>query len=132
MLKSEFNLFLRTQLEDIRDKLVAGDFDKDFNDSIKELEKTSNSGQSEYALSQDAFDNFNRLGDELNMSREKVLFVYMKKHLDGIVSYLKGHRSQREPVQGRIKDVIVYSLLLWAMVNEEENEKLEEAETIEL
>ena len=37
--------------------------------------------------------------------------------MDGISSYIEGHKSQREDVSGRIKDSIVYLLLLWAMVD---------------
>lgn len=85
-----------------------------------EIFKTSKEGQKEYALSEDAFDNFNRLSVELGISREQVLLVYFSKHRDGIISYIKGHKSQREPVQGRIKDCIVYLFLLWAMINESE------------
>lgn len=101
MLKSEFGQFIRQK------------FDNDILD-------TSKSGQSEYALSQDAFDNFNRLAAELGVDRKQVLLVYFSKHRDGVISYIKGHRSQREPVQGRIKDMIVYLFLLWGMVEEDE------------
>lgn len=86
-----------------------------------EILVTSSSGQKEYALSEDAFDNFNRLSAELGISREQVLMVYFSKHRDGVISYLKGHKSQREPVQGRIKDMIVYLMLLWGMIEENEN-----------
>lgn len=98
-----------------------------FNQDIK---ATSKDGQKEYALSVDAFDNFNRLSVELGISREQVLLVYFSKHRDGVISYIKGHKSQREPVQGRIKDMIVYLFLLWGMVEENEaikDEKLYEA-----
>ena len=51
-----------------------------------------------------------------------MLLVYLLKHIDGICSYVKGHKSQREDVRGRMTDVIVYICLLWGMVEEEENE----------
>lgn len=76
-------------------------------------------GQREYAGGLDAFGNFNRLSEELFLKREQVLWVYLQKHMDGITAHVEhGHRSQREPVQGRIKDVMVYLLLLWAMKTE--------------
>ena len=49
--------------------------------------------------------------------------VYLLKHIDGITAYLSGHKSQREDVRGRIKDAIVYLMLLWAMIEERENNK---------
>ena len=100
MLKSDFTVFLQKKLN--------------------EIEQTSASGQSEYVLNENAFDNFNRLAAELGIPREQILMVYFSKHRDGVINYLKGQRSQREPVQGRIKDCIVYLLLLWAMIDENE------------
>lgn len=93
---------------------------------FKELDETREAGQKEYAHdSENAFANFERLNADLGISREMALWVYVRKHLDGIVSYIKGHKSQRENVRGRIKDVIVYLILLWAMVDDnDETEKL--------
>tara|TARA_Y100000310_G_C20509786_1_gene728235 strand:+ start:671 stop:823 length:153 start_codon:yes stop_codon:yes gene_type:complete len=47
--------------------------------------------------------------------------VYLLKHVDGITAYIEGHKSQREDVRGRIKDAIVYLMLLWGMIEEKDN-----------
>ena len=74
-------------------------------------------GQKEYARKQDnAFANFERIGESLSLNRDKVLLVYLLKHMDGIIAHVDGHSSQREDVRGRITDVIVYLCLLWGMV----------------
>lgn len=112
MTKQEFNIFLRNMFD-------------------REILDTNKSGQSEYALSQDAFDNFNRLAVELGMDRKQVLMVYFSKHRDGVISFLKGHVSQREPVQGRIKDMIVYLFLLWGMVDEEQKQSADAVAEVE-
>jgi carboxylesterase type B len=89
---------------------------------LKQIQKTRDSGQKEYAHDEDnVFANFERVANTLNITREKALMVYMLKHIDGIVSYIDGHKSQREDVRGRITDVIVYSMLLWGMVEDEED-----------
>lgn len=76
-------------------------------------------GQMEYAHRDDnAFANFERVAERLGVSREQVLLVYLEKHLDGIHAYVKGHKSQREDVRGRIKDAIVYLCLLRGMVEQ--------------
>lgn len=76
-------------------------------------------GQKEYAHDDtNAFINFERVAERLNISREAVLMVYLQKHLDGVCSYIQGHESQREPVEGRINDAIVYLCLLRGMLNE--------------
>ena len=66
------------------------------------------------------FANFERVATTLDISKEKALMVYLLKHIDGIVSYIEGHQSQREDVRGRLTDVIVYTMLLWGMVEESE------------
>ena len=80
-------------------------------------------GQKEYARKQNnAFANFERVANHIDSSKEKVLMVYLLKHIDGISSFVNGHKSQREDVRGRITDAIVYLCLLWGMI-EEENER---------
>jgi len=82
-------------------------------------------GQKEYARKEsNAFANFERVGKNLDISREEVLLVYLLKHIDGICSFVKGHKSQREDVRGRLTDAIVYLCLLWGMINEEEERKI--------
>jgi hypothetical protein len=82
-----------------------------------ECHQLREAGQKEYAhTDHDAFGNFNRLSTLLGLTRGQVLMVYLTKHLDGIASYVKGHRSQRESVKGRINDAIVYLVLLRGMV----------------
>lgn len=84
-----------------------------------ECQALCEAGQKEYAhREENAFANFERVAERNHISREKVLLVYMEKHLDGIHSYVNGHRSQRESVTGRINDMIVYLCLLRGMVSE--------------
>ena len=90
----------------------------------KQIQQTRDDGQKEYAHDKDnVFANFDRVGSLLSITSEKTLMVYLLKHIDGITAYLSGHKSQREDVRGRIKDAIVYLMLLWAMV-EERDEKV--------
>ena len=82
--------------------------------------RTREDGQAEYAHDLDnAFANFERVGKYLREDRKKVLMTYLLKHIDGITAAVNGHMSQREPVQGRIMDAIVYLCLLEGMFEEE-------------
>ena len=86
--------------------------------------RTRDAGQKEYAHGQEnVFANFERGAKALDISREKVLMTYLLKHIDGISAYVKGHKSQRENVRGRLTDAIVYLCLLWGMINEEEEKR---------
>lgn len=88
-------------------------------------------GQKEYAHDEDdAFANFKRIAEDIEMpcphcgetvdfDHKWVLWVYAMKHREGIVSWLQGHKSQREDVTGRLNDLIVYMLLLRGMIEEE-------------
>jgi hypothetical protein len=83
---------------------------------------TREQGQDEYARTKDdVLANFKRVASWQNRSQESVLMTYMLKHIDGILSYVNGYESQRENIRGRITDVMVYCMLLWAMI--EDNEK---------
>ena len=99
---------------------------------LKQAKQIHSQGQKEYAHDDsNVFANFERVADCLKIEREKVLMVYLLKHIDGIGSYIDGHQSQREDVTGRIKDAIVYLLLLWAMVSGENEFKKLICELIE-
>ena len=101
-------------------------FNELFLDIMMEVKQTRDAGQKEYAHSADnVFANFERVAENLDISKEQALMVYLMKHIDGINAWVKGHKSQREDVRGRIKDAIVYLCLLWGMaeieiVSEEE------------
>lgn len=89
---------------------------------FEECRGLRDAGQKEYAGSQsDAFSNFNRLATLLQLDRKHILMVYAGKHWDGIISFIRGHKSQREDVRGRINDLIVYACLLRGMIDEEES-----------
>ena len=100
----------------MKHKTMLKQIDKIF----KKVKKIHTEGQREYAMNEDnVFANFERISDTLHISREKVLMVYLLKHIDGISAYIKGHKSQRESVEGRLTDAIVYLMLLWSMVIED-------------
>ena len=97
-------------------------YDNLLNNIIKEIKSTRDAGQKEYARDEgDVLANFNRISKLTDASKEKVLMTYVYKHIDGIMAYINGHTSQREDVRGRIKDIMVYMTLLWAMVEESED-----------
>ena len=88
---------------------------------LPQVLKTRDAGQKEYAQDEDnVFANFERIAMAIDVDRERVLMTYLLKHIDGISAYVKGHKSQREDVRGRITDAIVYLMLLWGMDVEEQ------------
>lgn len=110
---------------------------------LREIQEKENylreQGQKEYAHDDnDAFANFKRVGSQVKCICENcgkptrigplaTCLVYMLKHIDGIIAYVGGHRSQREDVRGRLSDNRVYSALAWGMIDE--MEEMERAES---
>lgn len=70
----------------------------------------------------DRLDNFKRIAAELGINPKKVLWVYLKKHLDSIASYIKNEQVLSEPIEGRIMDARVYLALLRGLIEEERKE----------
>lgn len=81
--------------------------------SIREI------AQKEYAHDEEnAFANFERTAADLGLTREQVLWIFLKKHLDGILAHIRGFEAQREGIQGRIHDARLYLALLGGMFEE--------------
>ena len=89
-------------------------------DDVRNMQHTKGK---EYAHSEDRFANFNRLADELGLSPEQVAWVYTKKHLESIVSYVKDNKTySTEPIRGRHVDaIVVIWTLLAGMAEEKQN-----------
>lgn len=72
---------------------------------------------------EDVNSNFKRAGQDIGLTPIKILYVYLKKHLDSIAYYVKtGQTKSNEPIQGRIGDAIDYLLILASLIEEESAE----------
>lgn len=99
------------------------DVAKLMDDIFVQCQQTRAAAHLEYAHEEEnALRNFEQTGADLSIPREKVWWIFAKKHWDGVLAWINGHRSQREDVRGRIKDLIVYLVLLWAMVDDVEKQ----------
>ena len=101
------------------------DFDKWQADLWEECVKIRDTKGKEYAHSQDRFANFNRLAEELEISNIKIGWIFLRKHLDSIASYVKcGKVHSTESIRGRIVDAIVYLTLIGGMIAETEDNNI--------
>jgi hypothetical protein len=62
--------------------------------------------------------NFERVAQNLNITPQMALLIYMEKHMDAIRTYIRFGSVMSEPIEGRIKDARVYLSLLRAMVEQ--------------
>jgi|ERR1035437_808564 hypothetical protein len=97
------------------------EFDRFQEELLKEVVGMKDTKGREYAHAEDRFANFNRLAGGLELSNIMIAWVYTKKHIDGIESYVKDGRTYSvEGIRGRIVDAIVYLTLIAGMVKEKE------------
>jgi len=74
-------------------------------------------------LQTDRLANFYRIGKEMNLDPKTVLYVYMKKHWDSVLCYLKTNKEfSEEKIEGRIHDLRNYLVLLNAIIQEQKGE----------
>lgn len=103
------------------------------------LVKLTGSKGEEYRVGDDdQFANFKRQSKYLQLPMEKVLLVYLSKHLDSITNYVNTcpvdsdrewlGSGLSEPIEGRIDDAILYLVLLRGMVRERQQERPFDAE----
>lgn len=100
-------------------------FDKLFDSVVAELRTLRDSKGKEYANNdQDRLANFKEIAKELGVSPLAVISIYTKKHSRAIDSYCKrGQVFSNENIQSRIKDRIMYDLLLLGLVEDLKEEK---------
>lgn len=93
-------------------------------DAIKRAEKLFATKNAEYGDKADILANFRRLSEQQDVPMSTVWMFLAGKHIDTIQQYVKDARNNKsrarsEPIRDRIDDLVVYSLLLLAIVAEE-------------
>ena len=87
-----------------------------FKDLQAEENKILKTKGKEYSGDNNSLRNFIECGKELDLSKEEVLWVFLKKHMDAILSYIKqGKTLSDESIWGRILDARVYLGILACM-----------------
>ena len=100
------------------------EFDKFQAELLTEVTAMGETKGKEYAHAEDRFANFNGLAGELGISNFTVAWIYLKKHLDSIASYVKDNKTYSvEPIRGRIVDAITYLTLIAGMIEEKPKEE---------
>ena len=105
--------------------MTFAEFQK-IHDELLKVEKTLMSTKGvEYTEGIDSrFRNFEVIAAELETTPERILWVYVRKHLQAIVYYLKQDKeASDEKIISRIQDVRNYLLLLSAMIIERQTQE---------
>src|ERR1035437_7449635 len=89
-------------------------------DLLQEVVGMKDTKGKEYAHSTNRFANFDRLAEGLGLPNTVIAWVYCKKHVDGVESYVRDNKTySTEGVRGRIVDAIVYLTLIAGMIEED-------------
>lgn len=74
----------------------------------------------EYTVSdEDKLKNFKSIAERLKNEPEFIALVYLLKHMDSVRNFvLDGVEASDEPIEGRLRDIRNYCLLLGALIKE--------------
>lgn len=90
---------------------------------MEELDTIKTKGE-EYSGSKDVFRNFKDTSTGLELTKEKILWIFLRKHLDAILHYIKtGKTVSSETIWGRILDARVYLGILTCMAIDSHKEE---------
>lgn len=114
----EGDVVIKTKREDTYPVLTGyDDIDEFLNDCLETMRVKGH----DYRQGNDAdlLHNFRTVAQTVNSDMMKVWFTYFFKHYAAMATFIKeGGQSESEPIEGRIKDQIVYLLLFYRMVQE--------------
>ena len=68
---------------------------------------------------EDRLSNFKRSGTAIGLTPIQVWAIFINKHLDAVMTYVKTGRTESESIQGRLDDIVNYCYLGEALVREE-------------
>lgn len=93
-------------------------------DALSRVQHLFASKNAEYGDGGDILANFRRLADQQGVPMSSAWFFLAGKHLDVVTQYVKDYRegasrSRTQAVSERVADIIVYSLLLLVILDEE-------------
>ena len=73
---------------------------------------------------EDKLKNFKSIAERLKCEPEFVANVYLLKHMDSVRNFvLEGVEASDEPIEGRLRDIRNYCLLLGALIKEKREQK---------
>ena len=99
-----------------------GDIDAFINDCLETMRVKGHDYRQ--GNDEDLLHNFRTVAETVDEPMMKVWYTYTFKHWAAITTFIKeGGQHESEPIEGRIKDMIVYLLLFYRMVQEGKTDK---------
>ena len=99
---------------------------------FEEILKLNSTKGHDYAGDEDALRNFKEVGKRSGQTPINVWSVYYMKHEMSIETYVREGGLMSEPIEGRIRDAILYLFLLLGLIQEQTDPFVGEHPTVEL
>lgn len=77
----------------------------------------------DYTIDDQAFKEVHAIAEEMGTDAVKVLWVYMRKHITAVKTYVKKGQVESEPIDGRLMDLANYCALMYALIRDGQNGK---------
>jgi hypothetical protein len=103
--------------------------DKDFDEILDKVFRIMKTKAVDYAKEGDRLAQFRSAAVKYDLSMRQVLGVYMDKHLESVNKWICGEELKGEPIEDKLLDNIVYSLLGYKIAKEERRSRTVEQET---
>lgn len=103
----------------------SGNFtgDKDFDELLDKCLRILKTKAVDYAEAGDRLAEIRETARECEIPMRKALGVYMSKHIRSIRKWVRGVELKGEPIEEKLLDNIVYSLIAYKLVKEERSEE---------
>lgn len=83
----------------------------------------NNSKGQEYASDDEALANFYNRAEEYGVDPKVVCGILWGKHVDAVKAFIRTGDVRSEPIEGRVHDVILYSVLLLGLVEDHRSDE---------
>ena len=97
--------------------------DSDFDELLDKCSSILKTKALDYATDNDRLAELRATAESIGTDMRKVLGVYMSKHYRSIFKWLRGEELRGEPIEEKLVDNIVYSLIAYKLVKEERKKR---------
>lgn len=98
-------------------------FEQLFSETVADVLTLARSKGKDYSSEYDRLSNFKNQAANLGLTEYQVWAVYANKHWDAINAFVRNDgQLESEPIESRIQDIIVYSILLLGLIQDRKDQ----------
>lgn len=97
-------------------------FTKEHEDLIAKSVDLLKAKNKDYSTDGDPLAGFKKIASDLGITPFQVWAVFASKHWQALTNFAKSNKAESEPIEGRIMDMINYSVLLHLLIIDSKSE----------